>query len=73
MYVFYILYIVTVIVVALFPFHLQCDEGTACLYDARFSPDGTWFTTVDSMGCLSYFGLGTGYHYKKVRKYISTE
>ena len=45
---------------------LQCDDGTACLYDARFSPDGTRFTTVDSQGCLSFFGFGKDYHYKKV-------
>ena len=43
-YGFYILYTVIVTVLALFPFHLQCDEGTACLYDARFSPDGTHHT-----------------------------
>ena len=58
--------VVIVAVLVLFLLHLQYEEGTACLYDARFSPDGTRFTTVDSHGCLSFFGLGKDYHYKKV-------
>ena len=42
------------------------EQGVSCIFDCRFSPDGTLCAAADGSGYLSLFGLGSSLPYQQV-------
>ena len=52
------------------PLSMQHEEDTCvpCIFDCRFSPDGSLCAAADGSGYLTLLGLGSSEPYKKVRE-----
>lgn len=42
------------------------EQGISCIFDCRFSPDGSLCAVADGSGYLSLFGLGSSRPYQQV-------
>ena len=52
---------------SLYPQHEE-DEGVSCIFDCRFSPDGSLCAAADGSGYLTLLGLDSSTPYQQVRR-----